>query len=73
MKFVCDECRFLQRTIIDVYKRQLNYDVKKYKHLSLWCEYHCNNIQKIKKECEHFKLRSGKIGKKHYQKNLSEI
>lgn len=77
-EFLCDSCREAEIKVLDVYKPLYasSSRVKIVKQLTIWCNFKFSYIHKLptfrdRNKCN-YHPKSGKIGKKLYQKQLGE-
>ncbi|GEM_PF-4670216 len=77
-EFLCDSCRYTEIKIIEGYRPIYANSslINKIRNLSIWCNYKYTYIQKLptfreRNKCN-YKPKSGKIGKRLYQKQLGE-
>ena len=76
--FACDSCDKAEIRKVEVYRPRYKFsaDIIKTNQLTIWCQFKNSYVHKLPtfreiKKCS-YKPKSGKIGKKLYQKQLDE-
>lgn len=74
MEFLCESCRFCEEKIEEIIKPLYAFssEVHKVKRLTIFCNFSFRYKRMLVKKCEDYKPKSGKIGKKLYQKQIGE-
>lgn len=70
-EMLCYSCRFSEIKIVDSYKVNYGYPVHS-KVLTIFCKFKWQNKIKFITECSDFSPKSGQIGKKIFQKEITD-